>query len=118
VTSVQIDPGLARTVATSDEFNAWACMNCGVCTATCPLGIDLLPRKLFRYVVLGLRSELMEHTDAVFQCLLCRACEDSCPAQVRITANIRFLRGYIDREVFGLDRDRRMKGESHAASHR
>ena len=33
-------------------------MNCGVCTATCPLGIDLLPRRLFRYVLLGLEDRV------------------------------------------------------------
>lgn len=100
----QVDLGFAQEIATSAEFNAWACMNCGVCSASCPMGIDLLPRHLFRQVVLGLRSEVLEQAEVIFQCLLCRACEQNCPAQVHITENVRFLRGYIDREVFGLDR--------------
>jgi heterodisulfide reductase subunit C len=108
VATVQVDLRFAQTVATSGEFNAWACMNCGVCSACCPMGIELLPRQLFRQVVLGLRSEVLEQADVIFQCLLCRACEQNCPAGVHITENIRFLRGYIDREVFGLDRRYRL----------
>jgi heterodisulfide reductase subunit C len=107
VATALVDPGFAHQLTTSSEFNAWACMNCGVCSASCPMGIDLLPRQLFRRVVLGLRSEVLENAEVIFQCLLCRACEQNCPAQVHITENVRVLRGYIDREVFGLDRRHR-----------
>jgi heterodisulfide reductase subunit C len=77
------------------EFDAEACLNCGICSATCPLGIDLLPRRLFRYVVLGLGSRVREQSEAVFSCLLCRACEASCPAGVHITENVRLLRRWL-----------------------
>ena len=33
-------------------------MNCGVCTATCPLGIDVLPRQLLRYAALGMEERI------------------------------------------------------------
>ena len=57
------NPGTARLVVRPDlaaelhqlgDFDAEACMNCGVCTATCPLGIDVLPRRVLRDAVLGL----------------------------------------------------------------
>jgi heterodisulfide reductase subunit C len=76
-------------------FDAEACMNCGVCTAICPLGMSLMPRLLFRYVVLGLDDRVMESKDAIFSCLLCRACEASCPAGVHITQNVRRLRHWL-----------------------
>ena len=77
-------------------------MNCGVCTAVCPLGLDLLPRRLFRYVVLGLEDRVLAETETVYSCLLCKACEESCPAGVHITENVRSLRHYLNRTAFGL----------------
>jgi len=114
----KVDLEFAREVATADDFNAWACMNCGVCTAVCPLGIDLVPRKLFRYTVLGLRDEVLEQRDVIFQCLLCKLCEENCTAGVNIAENMRYLRGYIDREVFGLSASPAGKKEQHAVAHR
>ncbi len=77
------------------EFDAAACMNCGVCTATCPLGIDVLPRLVMRYAVLGLDGHLRAAGEAVFSCLLCRACEENCPAGVHIAENVRLLRRWL-----------------------
>ncbi len=121
MTTSRVDLAFAEAVATSDAFNAWACLNCGVCSAVCPIGIDLMPRKLFRYAILGLKDDLLEETDSIFQCLLCKLCEENCMANVHIAGNMRFLRGYIDDEVFGLDagrdnadRDREVR---RAASH-
>jgi len=77
------------------SYDAEECMNCGVCTAVCPLEIDLLPRRLFRYVELGLADRVREESETVFSCLLCRACEESCPAGVHITENVRVLRHWL-----------------------
>jgi heterodisulfide reductase subunit C len=76
-------------------FDAEACMNCGLCSATCPLGIDLLPRRLFRYVLFAMDEQVRAESEAIFSCLLCRACEQSCPAGVHITENVRLLRGWL-----------------------
>lgn len=84
------------------EFNASACMNCGVCSAVCPMGIELLPRKLFRYVLLGIEERVLDNTETIYSCLLCKMCEANCPAQVRIAENVRYLRYYINKKVFKL----------------
>lgn len=97
-----LDPSFVGEVAAAGPFDADACMNCGVCTAACPTGIELLPRQLFRMVVLGRRRDVLADTETIFSCLLCKACEVSCPAGVRITENMRTLRHYVDREHFGL----------------
>jgi heterodisulfide reductase subunit C len=86
---------LAERVREAGPFDAEACMNCGVCTAACPLGLDVLPRRLFRYVVLGLEDRVRAETETVFSCLLCRLCEESCPAGVHITENVRTLRHHL-----------------------
>jgi len=96
------NPGLAAQLGRSDEFNADACMNCGVCSAVCPMGVDVQPRVLFRYVLLGLEERVKDETEHVFSCLLCRMCEENCPSGVRIAENVRTLRHHLNRTVFGL----------------
>ncbi len=99
---IKVDAAFIERVTSDPEFNATACMNCGVCTAVCPMEIELLPRKLFRYAMLGLKDKVLEHTESVYQCLLCKMCEANCGADVHIADNVRCLRGYISKEIFGL----------------
>lgn len=82
----------------SEPFNAETCMNCGVCSATCPLNMRVLPRHLLRYAALGMDARIREESEAVFSCLLCRACEESCPAGVHIAENIRVMRRWLLQE--------------------
>jgi heterodisulfide reductase subunit C len=96
------NPGLASELERSDEFNADACMNCGVCSAVCPMGVEILPRRLFRYVLLGMEQKLAEETETVYSCLLCKMCEENCPSGVHIAENVRTLRHHIIRTVFGI----------------
>ena len=86
------------------NFDAAACMNCGVCTALCPMEIGPLPRVLFRQVMLGLEDRVMENSDTIFSCLLCKMCEANCPAGVPIVENVRLLRGFINTKVYGFGR--------------
>lgn len=97
-----VRPALAGRMRALEEFNASACMNCGVCTAVCPMGIEVLPRRLFRYVLLGMEDQVLEQIESIYSCLLCKMCEVNCPAGVHIAENVRSLRHYINRTVFGL----------------
>lgn len=101
--STVVTPELAERVREAGAFDADACMNCGVCTAICPLGLDVLPRRVFRYVLLGLEDRVREETETVYSCLLCRLCEENCPAGVHISENVRTLRHHLNRSVFGLE---------------
>lgn len=107
----RINPGLRRELASlganaqGDEasgFNAEACFNCGTCTALCPLGYKILPRKLFQDVRLGREDKIRASIPQIFSCLLCRMCEENCPQGVHITENMRILRYMINRQEFGL----------------
>jgi len=100
--SVLLNPGLVDQVRLTGEFDAAACMNCGVCTAICPMGLGLLPRGLFHQVLMGREDALATHTETIFSCLLCRMCEECCPAGVHITENVRTLRRHVNRTRFGL----------------
>jgi heterodisulfide reductase subunit C len=86
------------------HFDAAACMNCGVCTALCPMETTPLPRVIFRQVMLGLKAEVLNNTEAVYSCLLCKMCEANCPAGVPIAENMRLIRKYINTAVYGLGR--------------
>ena len=101
--STLVNPGLATELERSDEFNASACMNCGVCTAVCPMGIEVLPRRLFRYVMLGMEDQVLDETET----RLSPACSARCARStarpgVHIAENVRSLRHHINRTVFGL----------------
>ena len=97
---MRFDPALRDALDQGHAFDASACLNCGSCTALCPLGLELFPRKVFRYALLGAREQLLEHRDAIFSCLLCKMCEENCPAGVHVTENVRALRSYLGRETF------------------
>ena len=96
------DPTFLRDLHVGAEFDAQLCMNCGTCTALCPLGIELMPRELFRRAVLGDREGVLGQKDTIYSCLLCRLCEANCPAGVHIAENVRTLRVALNRELFGL----------------
>lgn len=100
MTKINLD--FIEEVKVSEAFDATACMNCGVCSALCPMEIELLPRKIFRYTMLGLEDKLLENTQNIYSCLLCKMCESNCPAGVHIAENVRFLRYYLNRKVFKL----------------
>ena len=99
---MKVDPEFLARVHLSGEFDARLCMNCGTCTALCPVGLELLPRHLFRYALLGSREKVLGSAETIFSCLLCRMCEANCPAGVHIAENVRALRTVVNREVHGL----------------
>ncbi|MEZ5126099.1 MAG: 4Fe-4S dicluster domain-containing protein [Thermoleophilia bacterium] len=96
------NPGLARTLQETHAFDADACMNCGVCSAICPMGVDVQPRRLFRHVLLGMDDRVRDDVESIFSCLLCKMCEENCPSGVHIAENVRTLRHHLNRTVFGL----------------
>ena len=93
---------LAARIKEAEGFNASACFHCGTCTALCPLGYEMLPRKLFREVMLGLEDKVRASIPQIYSCLLCRMCEVNCPSGVHIAENIRTLRCLINEQEFGL----------------
>jgi heterodisulfide reductase subunit C len=101
---LKVNSEFFTSMKTSDDFNASACINCGSCTALCPIGVNLLPRQLFRYVLIGAQDKVLENTENIYSCLLCKMCEDNCPADVHIAENVRALRVYINRNIYGLSR--------------
>lgn len=101
---LKVDSEFLDSMKLADGFDASACLNCGTCTALCPMEVDVLPRRLFRYVLMGAKDKVLENTANIYSCLLCKMCEDNCPAGVHIAENVRSLRTYINKNVYGLSR--------------
>jgi heterodisulfide reductase subunit C len=101
---LKVDSEFLTSMKLGDDFNASACINCGSCTALCPIGVNLLPRQLFRYVLMGVKDKVLDNTENIYACLLCKMCEENCPADVHIAENVRTLRTYINRNIYGLSR--------------
>lgn len=57
-----------------------ACMQCGICTATCSLskGSSTFPRKIYRYLQLGLTDKILESPEP-WLCYYCGDCNTDCP---------------------------------------
>ena len=57
-----------------------ACMQCGNCSASCPLskGDNPFPRKIYRYLQLGLRDRLLASSEP-WLCYYCGECNTDCP---------------------------------------
>jgi heterodisulfide reductase subunit D len=73
-----------RLRAAVRQARAWACYDCGKCTASCPVargGGSLSPRRQVLSAARGDTADLLECED-LFSCLTCRQCSQRCPAQV------------------------------------
>jgi Fe-S oxidoreductase len=82
------------------ETKAWACYDCGKCTATCPIarvGGSYSPRRHVLATNLGERQDLFNNS-TLFQCLTCSQCDHRCPAEVGYTGLVLKLREVAHRE--------------------
>ncbi len=79
------------------QTRAWACYDCGKCTATCPIsraGSPLSPRRHVLATVMGHKEDI--HTDEVLSsCLSCSLCDFRCPAEVKYTDLVLELREMV-----------------------
>jgi len=69
------------------------CMQCGTCTATCPVAgeMDYTPRQLIRLVALGLGEKAIGST-GIWMCASCTHCSAKCPRSIDIAEMMYGLR--------------------------
>jgi len=82
------------------QTRAWACYDCGKCTATCPVaraGGRTTPRRHVLAANLGYPEQIL-HDGSLFSCLTCAQCDRRCPAQVSYTDLVQKLREMAYRE--------------------
>jgi Fe-S oxidoreductase len=74
------DSELYKEVARFGARDMEICMQCGICSASCPLstGTDTFPRKIYRYLQLGLKDKLLA-SPVPWLCYYCGECNKDCP---------------------------------------
>jgi len=80
--SYRVNPELAKEIAALGGGTLTKCFNCGSCTAVCALskGDTVFPRKIIRYLQLGLSDRLAESPEP-WLCYYCGNCSDTCPRE-------------------------------------
>jgi Fe-S oxidoreductase len=75
-----VDPELYRELAKYGARDMEICMQCGLCSAACPLssGTNSFPRKIYRYIQLGLKDKLLK-SSVPWLCYYCGDCNKDCP---------------------------------------
>jgi len=75
-----ISPDLYSEVKRLGAKDMEACMQCGNCASACPLstGDNTFPRKIYRYLQLGLPDKLLESPEP-WLCYYCGDCNTDCP---------------------------------------
>jgi Fe-S oxidoreductase len=75
-----VDSELYHEVAKFGARDMEICMQCGICSASCPLssGINAFPRKIYRYLQLGFKDKLLK-SPVPWLCYYCGDCNTDCP---------------------------------------
>lgn len=88
---------VSDAIVLSGAENLYWCMQCGLCTGTCPYRLvtgeaseEFNVRLVQRMGQLGLEG--FESENCLFACTTCRACVDVCPRGVDIIGNVRGMR--------------------------
>jgi Fe-S oxidoreductase len=76
----RVNSELYRELAKFGARDIEICMQCGTCSASCPLssGTNPFPRKIYRYIQLGLKDKLLKSTEP-WLCYYCGDCNKDCP---------------------------------------
>jgi quinone-modifying oxidoreductase subunit QmoC len=90
----QLEPDFAAEVAAamgSDRLRQ--CIQCGTCSATCPLSdyMDYTPRRLIAMTRAGFRDDVLG-SYAIWACTSCYSCTVECPKEIPITEVMYALR--------------------------
>jgi len=89
-----------KEVEANVEQGDWVkmCMQCGVCSGSCPLGADWdhPPQELFMMIRAGKREEVLQST-SMWMCTSCYNCVVRCPRELPITHIMHGLAHYATR---------------------
>ena len=81
---------------------ARSCLQCGTCTASCPVVrySGLSPREIVRLVLIGGEEEILK-PEVLYYCSACYSCSVRCPMGIRLTELVNLLRDVMVRRGDG-----------------
>jgi len=83
----ELNPTFAQQILAAPGGEALShCIQCGTCSATCPLSIymDYTPRRIMAMTRAGFMSDVLQ-SFTIWLCASCYACSVECPREIRIT---------------------------------
>ena len=83
----ELDAGFAaRIAAAAYGEKMFSCIQCGTCSATCPVSpyMDYTPRRIIAMVREGFRDEVLNSL-TIWLCASCYSCTVECPREIKIT---------------------------------
>jgi Fe-S oxidoreductase len=105
--SVPEKPGVLFPEIASAEGMFRTCIQCGVCSGSCPMGeaMDYPPRKAVRMLLEGRFQEVVE-SNTPWLCVACHTCATRCPSQLQISDGLfPALRAAVMSEGKPMDQD-------------
>lgn len=97
------EPAVPDVADVMQRTNAYQCVECGKCTASCPVSRrddSFSPRATVEQSLENMHAEI-EAGRELWECLTCRTCEQRCPHDVKFSDFIRDSR--VEAQVLGLD---------------
>ena len=98
---------VAEVVATPGGENINTCIQCGLCTASCPMAgeMEYPPRKIIAMIRAGMRGEVLS-SSSMWHCLSCYMCTMRCPRDVKPTELAHALESLANQHGFSIKETR------------
>jgi len=96
--SYRVRPDLMNIIERLGAVGISKCFDCGACTVSCPfseeLGMAPFPRRVIKYVKLGLEDKLVASLEP-WLCYYCGDCSDTCPKNAEPAETMMAVRRYL-----------------------
>lgn len=103
----ELDKGFIEEVAEqSGGEKIRECIQCGVCSATCPLGeyMDHTPREIINLTRAGFKDEVLS-SNTPWICASCYSCLVDCPQEIEVSEIMYILKRMSIKENYATDVD-------------
>ena len=94
---------IEEVAATPGGENILACIQCGVCTGSCPMAdeMEYPPRKIIAMTRAGMRDEVLS-SSSMWHCLSCYMCTVRCPRNIKPTELAHALESLATQQGFNV----------------
>jgi len=94
---------IKEVVAIPGGEHILSCIQCGVCTGTCPVAVEMEfpPRKIIALIRAGARDEVLS-SSSMWHCLSCYMCTVRCPRGVKPTELAHALECLANQQGFSI----------------